>query len=94
MEGGILLSNYGKRSVKVTLRVKEQIELKGEAEGRTISAYEIAKALGVSHNTIRAYLRNEVQQPSLQLLGKLCEYLDCDISDLMVLEEEESLLAV
>lgn len=77
------------------LRLKEMLEEKAQAEKRTISANEVAKAVGVSHNTILSYLKDEGREPSHSLVIKLSKYLGCTTDELVVWDEpeEESIFA-
>jgi putative transcriptional regulator len=47
------------------------------------SAYWLAKQVGVTQSTLAPYLHNEVKMPSLEMLGRICEALDCQPGDLL-----------
>lgn len=67
---------------QVKLRIAELINEKAQREGLDISPSHVAKAIGVSHNTILSYIRNEATQPDLRILYKLARYFGCKTGDL------------
>ncbi len=66
----------------VQMRIAELIIEKRNKEGRNISPNEIAKAIGVSHNTILSYMQNFTRRPDLDILSKLQAYFECSFEDL------------
>jgi putative transcriptional regulator len=56
-------------------------------ESRRITNKEIADAIGVSGHTIAAWLRNDVTKFEAPIVERLCEYFQCELWDLLVLEE-------
>lgn len=42
--------------------------------GRKITVIEVAKAIGVSRNTLKSYLQNEVERPDMRVVTKICEH--------------------
>jgi putative transcriptional regulator len=46
-----------------------------------------AKDMGVSYNTLRAIGEDTIQEYPKDVLAKLCLYLNCQVGDLLVLEE-------
>ncbi len=64
------------------LRVRELLAEKAEQEGRKITPHSLAEVIGVSDNTIRAYVEDRAVRPDLRILGKLKEYFECSIEDL------------
>jgi DNA-binding Xre family transcriptional regulator len=48
---------------------------------RKLSQAGLRKALGIAHSTMTKMRRDEVV--SLELLRKICTYLDCDIGDIL-----------
>lgn len=61
---------------KISLRLKEEIELSGKSKS------DIAKAIGVSKPTISQYLSGRIM-PSLSTFAKLCDYLDCSADEIL-----------
>jgi len=68
---------------RVELRIDEILEDRGK------SAYWLAKELEMNHGNLYSYRKNKVKALNLELLAKLCELLECDIADLMVLVDEK-----
>ena len=50
---------------------------------RRVTADKIAKATGLSKNTISKMRNSKNLNISVSTLDKLCEYFDCDVSDLL-----------
>lgn len=55
---------------------------------KNVTRYELAKHTGIKYQTIDNYYKNIVTRYDSYLLDKICKYLDCDISDLIVYEKE------
>lgn len=56
---------------------------------RGISKTKICKDLDLQRGNFNRYCRDEFQRIDAALIIKLCEYLDCDISDLLELRHKE-----
>ena len=54
---------------------------------RGISKNQICKDLDLPRGNFNRYCRDEFQRIDANLIIKLCDYFDCDIQDLMVLED-------
>lgn len=57
-------------------------------EERNISKTKICKDLDFQRGNFNRYCRDEFQRIDSNLIVKLCEYLECDISDLLELREK------
>ena len=55
---------------------------------KEVSQTDLAKELGKSFSTINAYCCNR-QQPSLELLNKIAEYLNVSVKELLVDNKED-----
>ena len=75
----------------IRMRITELIVERRKREGRNIAPSEIAKAIGVSHNTIFAYMANSTKSPDLEILGKLQHYFECSIEDLFEYIDDDEL---
>lgn len=51
---------------------------------RNITRYEVAKRTGIQYQIIDNYYKNKVVRYDSYTLNKICECIDCDISDLIV----------
>jgi DNA-binding Xre family transcriptional regulator len=60
---------------------------KGEREGEKITIAQLSRDTGVALNTVKKYLRNELQQYDERVIGAFCKYLNCTIGDLLELVE-------
>lgn len=52
-------------------------------EERKISKNQICKSLDLSRGNFNRYCRDEFQRIDANLLLKLCDYLNCEISELL-----------
>lgn len=48
-----------------------------------ISKYSIIKNCGVSATQLNSYCRNEITRVDLPVLARICDFLECSISDLL-----------
>ncbi len=55
--------------------------------GKNISRYELAKRTGIQYQIIDNYYKNKVIRYDSFVLERICEALDCDISDLIKYEK-------
>ena len=61
----------------VRLTFKEYIDGKG------ITRYEVAKRSGLMYQVLDKYYKNTVVRYDSYILDKICEALECDISDII-----------
>jgi len=60
---------------------------KAQREGRTISLRRVAIESGIIRHTIYAIADGTLKKYPAEVIEKLCFYLDCEIGDLLVLDE-------
>ncbi len=48
---------------------------------------DIAKEIDVSYYTLNGIIQNSIKEYPVDVLKKLCDYLDCNIGDLISYEE-------
>ncbi len=75
----------------IKIRLQELLEEKMKRDGRDpvhdpITQDEIAQTLGISRPTVSTYMKNRLDRLDKEILVKFCEYFECDLSDLLVLE--------
>ena len=58
-------------------------------EEREISRTKLCKDLDLQRTNVNRYYRDHFQRIDANLIVRLCEYLDCDISDLLELKEDD-----
>lgn len=54
-----------------------------------ISKNKIVLGAGVQRTQLQKYCQNNVARVDLAVLARLCNYLDCEISDLLRYEKDE-----
>lgn len=64
------------------LRLPELLEEKG------ISRSKLCKDLDLQRTNLNRYYRDNFQRIDANLIVRLCEYLDCEISDLLEIREK------
>jgi putative transcriptional regulator len=57
-------------------------------EKRGITRYELSKRTGIIYHTIDSYYKNQVVRYDSYILSKICEALNCDISDIIEYRKE------
>ena len=67
----------------VYMRLPELLEERG------ISRTKLTYDLNLQRSNVNRYYNNKAQRYDCELLARLCEYLNCDISDLLELKERE-----
>lgn len=54
-----------------------------------ITRYELSKRTGIIYHTIDSYYKNQVVRYDSYILNKICEALECDISDIIEYVKED-----
>lgn len=67
----------------IHIRINELLDEKG------ISKNRICKELDIPRPNFNRYCRDEFQRIDTNLVLKLCDYLQCELSDLLEIREEE-----
>jgi DNA-binding Xre family transcriptional regulator len=62
---------------------------KAQRERRRITPRTVAMETGISRYTIYAFVKDTIQAYPRDVVAKLCEYLDCEVGDLLLLQEVE-----
>ena len=68
---------------RIHMRIEELLKEQG------ISKNQICKDLELPRGNFNRYCRDEFQRIDANLVVKLCGYLNCDIQDLLILQEGE-----
>lgn len=74
---------------KHTIKVMKLNRIKSVLVEKDVSQTDLAKGIGKSFSTINAYCCNR-QQPSLELLYKISEYLSVSVTELLVDNKKEN----
>lgn len=46
-----------------------------------------AEEMGVSYYTLNALVNNKIREIPVEVIGKMCDYFDCNIGDILSWEE-------
>lgn len=68
-------------------RLRVLIAEKEMRERRTLGIRTIAEEAGASVSTVQRLLNNSIRRVPLEDLSALCRYLDCDVGDILRMEE-------
>ena len=68
----------------IYFKIKEGMNYENE---KSISKNQTCKDLELSRGNFNRYCRDEIQRIDKNLILKLCEYLDCDIVDILEIIE-------
>lgn len=74
---------------KIRSRLKLLVAEKEYKEGRRLSFSTISKETGISISAIAAYMQDSVTRFDADILLKLCDFIPCSLSELLVIEEME-----
>lgn len=79
---------YSTPSVRCNLA--DLVARKGEREGVHITISQLSRDTDIAMNTVKRYLRNDVQQYDERVIAAFCKYLNCAVGDLIEIVEESS----
>ncbi len=68
-------------------RLRVLLAEKETREGRSISLREVVRVADVPISTVMGLANNTLREIPVDALGALCRYLDCDVGDLLRMEE-------
>lgn len=71
---------------KEMLVMQVNINLNALLQDKNISHREFSRMTGIRHPSISDMCNNETKRIPLDNLAKICEILECDISDILKLE--------
>ena len=74
---------------KVRNRLLELMQERERKIGRRLKQHDIAEFVGVSDHTIINWIRNDVTKFDGQTIEGLCDYFNCELSDLLYFEMVE-----
>lgn len=66
-----------------------RLKLKDYMDQHHVTQAKLAKDTKLAPNTIKSYYHGDVIRAELRVVALLCDYLMCDLCDIMVLEEKE-----
>lgn len=69
--------------MKIRIKLDEQLKKRG------MSQRELSRRTGIRHVSINEMCNNVTERVPLKNLAKICKELQCDISDILELVEEE-----
>ncbi len=79
------LENGGMKIVRSNLRVLTA--QKSQRERRHLSLRTVAEETGISRYTVYAFANDTLSEYPKEVVTKLCNYFDCTVGDLLLVEE-------
>jgi len=76
-----------KNKRRVQNRIAVLLYQKELREKRRVTQQELARAIGVSENTITNWMYNDVTKFQAEIIEKLCTFFDCGLCDLLYFED-------
>lgn len=75
---------------RVYNRFDELLAIKARKSGRVITRADAAREMGLVVQSVARWGNNQITQFDTKYIVAFCEYLDCSISDLLILGEGEA----
>lgn len=66
------------------------IELEKVLAEKGVSKTQLCYACRLQHTQLNNYCKNKVVRIDLNTLAKICDYLGCDVNEILILKEEET----
>jgi putative transcriptional regulator len=73
----------------VRSNIKVLVAQKSQREKRRITLRTVIQETGINKHTIYAIANDTLREYPVDVMARLCEYFNCDLSDLLFLEEVE-----
>ena len=73
---------------KLYNRFRVLIAIKAETEKCNISLKEVQRVTEIAWTTLQSWANNDVTRYDAPVIIKLCDYLNCELKDLIVYERE------
>lgn len=67
-----------------------QIKLREVLDKKNKSIYQLNKETGIASSTLSRICNNKTSSIEFSILDKICEALDCDISDILIPEKSDT----
>lgn len=73
---------------RILNRAAEFLAIKAREERRRITRRTMAKEIGLSERKVYRYVDNQIERQDLSVLLKFCEYFNCTMDELLIIEGE------
>lgn len=75
--------------MRVVSRLMRLMAEKQIRDNRMINAVIVSKETGLRHATVMSWIRSDLRRFDEEVIVAFCKYFECDIGDLLVLEQDE-----
>lgn len=76
--------------MRLQCRLRELMAQKSRERGQKITYADITKGTGIYDSTLVKLANNRFRMIGITTIERLCEYFECDISDLFVLVRDNA----
>lgn len=73
---------------RVANRFRMLLAQKATREQHSIAINDVQRQTGIAWSTLNAWANNQVTRYDAPVIQALCEYFDCQVGDLLVIEKE------
>jgi putative transcriptional regulator len=74
---------------KISNRFRILLAQKATREQRNIALKEVGRETGIAWSTLNVWANNQVTRYDAPIIRALCEYFDCQVGDLIIIERDE-----
>jgi putative transcriptional regulator len=74
---------------KIVNRFRVLLAEKAEKEQKNIPLKEVERQTGITWTTLQSWANNKVTRFDAPVIIALCDYLECEVGDLLVYRKEE-----
>jgi DNA-binding Xre family transcriptional regulator len=73
---------------EIITRFRVLLAQKAETERRNITLKEVQRETGIAWTTLQSWANNDVSRYDAPVIIKLCDYLNCELGDLIIYQRE------
>jgi DNA-binding Xre family transcriptional regulator len=84
----VVILSYNKREEVPTMGKRVKSNLKAILDERGMSIRQLSEKTGLPFETLRRLYNDETKQYQRETIGRICEVLEIELSDLLVLIDE------
>lgn len=75
---------------KIVNHLRILLAQKATKQQQNIPLMDVQRKTGIAWSTLNSWANNQVTRYDAPVIQALCEYLECQVGDLLVLEKEEN----
>ena len=63
------------------------VDIEPVMKAKGISKNSLCRMTGIAYNALQRYCKSEIKRVDLDVISRICKALECDISDLVILDK-------